>query len=274
MLLPLNWTWPAEKRNFRHSLSDTWGNQCHEPSQGGLQCVGSGSCCGDGTGSDGDIWRRGSHSSLGCRETSASFCPSCGFWHEKGAGVKTRASSLFSMFSRGSCGSAPGPKPTGTFRTLQREITFIKSFRSFPVCSKYTGQWFHCTVQLPGLKRQEHYWASKTITIIKPPKFFPIVWTCQKIQEIHGKMDGFFTLADPVRLIHLLRSPVASSIYAKYSLTKYLKVLKKSKFSTCRASTYNKVSHVADVIGMIFCSILRLFTYLKFSNSDPCARNM
>lgn len=205
------------------------------------------------------------------------LCPSCGFWHEKGAGVKTRASSLFSMFSRGSRGSAPGPKPTGTFRTLQREITFIKSFLSFPVCSKYTGQWFHCTVQLPGLKCQEHYWASKTITIIKPPKFFPIVWTCQKIQEIHGKMDGFFILADPVRLIHLLRSPVASSIYAKYSLlklTKYLKVLKKSKCSTCRASTYNKVSHVADVIGMIFCSILRLFTYLKFSNSDPCARNM
>lgn len=82
-------------------------------------------------------------------------------------------------------------------------------------------------------------------------------------------MDGFFTLADPLRLIHLLRSPVASSIYAKYSLTKYLKVLKKSKFSTCRASTYNKVSHVADVIGMIFCSILQLFTYLKFSNSRP-----
>lgn len=42
-------------------------------------------------------------------------------------------------------------------------------------------------------------------------------------------MDGFFILADPIRLIHLLKSPFASSIYAKYSLlklTEYLKVLK------------------------------------------------
>lgn len=84
-------------------------------------------------------------------------------------------------------------------------------------------------------------------------------------------------MVDPVRLIHLLKSPFTSSIYAKRSLlklTKYLEVLKVSKFSTCMASSDNKVSHVADMIGLIFCSFLGLFTYLKFSNSDPCARNM
>jgi len=53
--------------------------------------------------------------------------------------------------------------------------------------------------------------------------------TCQKIQEIYGKIDRFFTLTDPLRLIDLLKSPFASSIYAKHfllKLTKYLKVLK------------------------------------------------
>lgn len=77
--------------------------------------------------------------------------------------------------------------------------------------------------------------------------------------------------------MRLLKSPFSSSIYAKNSLlklTKYLKVLKKSVFSTCMTSSYNKVSHVADMIGLIFCSILGVFTHLKFSNSDPCARNM
>lgn len=49
---------------------------------------------------------------------------------------------------------------------------------------------------------------------------------------------------------------------------------KKSMFSTCMASSYNKVSHLEDMIGLFFCSILGVFTYLKFSNSDPCARNM
>lgn len=50
--------------------------------------------------------------------------------------------------------------------------------------------------------------------------------------------------------------------------------IKISVFSTCMPSSYNKVSHVADMIGLIFCSILGVFTYLKFFNSDLCARNI
>ena len=87
---------------------------------------------------DGIWWgcsTRGACSLLDTKGASASPCSSCSSRHGKGPSVKIRASSLFSVSSRGSCEPAPGPKPTGTFRALQRERTFIELFVSSIVCN-------------------------------------------------------------------------------------------------------------------------------------------
>lgn len=65
---------------------------------------------------------------------SVSPCPGRHSWKRKGCRVRIRAGPLLSMFSRERCRLAPGPKLTGTFVALQREITFVKPFVSFLFC--------------------------------------------------------------------------------------------------------------------------------------------
>lgn len=152
MLLPLKWAGPAEKRNFRHRLLHTRGNQCHEPmkfcSMLALEAV-------VGTGWDlKGVLNSGKLAPwLAPREPQIAPAPVTALGTGRVPGWKSNPVYCFPCPQGEAVVWLLNPNLLAPSGLCREKLLLSSPSWVVLVCSYYLGQWFHCTVWVPGFTR-------------------------------------------------------------------------------------------------------------------------